>query len=249
VAAFAHGWSADGILGYAAWEPGYNAPPSDLARRIGPPGLTAGTANAEYIVPTVTNNLYKQGKIAIAAVGIAFAPATSESVTNGVLTFGGADATLYVGNLSYTPLTTVSPASKYWGVAQTVSYGNTTIMPLASGIVDTVRLSPSSPPFVLTNSAGHDAHLPPDGHIHRLRRRHRRDVRQHHRPLDDHGGAVRHAWAAHVRPRRRRHGRPFGERADLATCAQYGHWRECERDLCRGCGRESPFMYFKGIYG
>jgi hypothetical protein len=217
VAAFAHGWSADGILGYAAWDPGHNPPPYDLARRIGPPGLTAGTANAEYIVPTVTNNLYKQGKIAIAAVGIAFAPTTSESVTNGVLTFGGADATLYVGNLSYTPLTTMSPASKYWGVAQTVSYGNTTIMPLASGIVDTVRPSLPCPPSVLMNSAGHDAHLSPDGHIHRLRRRHERDVRQHHRPLDDHGRAVRRARAAHVRPRRCRPGGPLAERADLAA--------------------------------
>jgi hypothetical protein len=242
VAAFAHGWSADGILGYAAWEPVNNAPPSDLARRIGPPGLTAGTANAEYIVPTVTNNLYKQGKIAIAAVGIAFAPTTSESVTNGVLTFGGADATLYVGNLSYTPLTTVSPASKYWGVAQTLSYGNETIMPLASGIVDTVRPSLPSSPSMLTNSAGHDAHLHPERLLRRLRRRHWRDVRQHHRPLGDNGGGVRRARAAHIRPRRRRPRGALGERADLATCAQHGHWRGCGRDLSRRCGREPPVM-------
>jgi hypothetical protein len=35
-------------------------------------------------------------------------------------------------------------ANRYFGVDQTVSYGNTTIMSLSAGIVDTVRVS--SPP-------------------------------------------------------------------------------------------------------
>jgi hypothetical protein len=43
-----------------------------------------------------------------------------------------------VGNISYTSLTTTEPADAYWGVDQTVSYGNTTILDLTAGIVDTV---------------------------------------------------------------------------------------------------------------
>jgi saccharopepsin len=37
----------------------------------------------------------------------------------------------------YTPITSTSPASNYWGIDQSVSYGSTEILSQTSGIVDT----------------------------------------------------------------------------------------------------------------
>lgn len=53
-------------------------------------------------IPTVTDNLYSQGTISETVVGVFFAPTTSESDTNGELTFGGVDTTKYTGTLTYT---------------------------------------------------------------------------------------------------------------------------------------------------
>lgn len=39
--------------------------------------------------------------------------------------------------LSSRPLTKIEPAAEYWGIDQTVAYGNKTILPLTAGIVDT----------------------------------------------------------------------------------------------------------------
>lgn len=42
------------------------------------------------------------------------------------------------GELNYVPITSTSPASNYWGIDQSVTYGdNTTILSSTSGIVDT----------------------------------------------------------------------------------------------------------------
>jgi hypothetical protein len=64
--------------------------------------------------------------------------------------------------MAYTPLTTTSPANLYFGVDQRISYGNTSILQLTSGVVDTVggiftvmqRLS------YLTLLAGYHVYLP-----------------------------------------------------------------------------------------
>jgi hypothetical protein len=37
----------------------------------------------------------------------------------------------------HSPVTTTSPASKYWGIDQSIRYGTSTILPLNAGIVDT----------------------------------------------------------------------------------------------------------------
>jgi len=44
----------------------------------------------------------------------------------------------FTGDINYVPITKTSPASNYWGIDQTVSYGQggTTLLK-ASGIVDT----------------------------------------------------------------------------------------------------------------
>ncbi|KAG1754942.1 aspartic peptidase domain-containing protein [Suillus paluster] len=107
---------------------------------IGPLGLTAGTlTNAlTTTIPTVTQNLNSQGHISQIVVGVSFQPTTSEKVTNGELTFGGTDATKYTDSIAYTPLTTKSPSSGYWGIDCSITYGSTTLFSAtAAGIVDT----------------------------------------------------------------------------------------------------------------
>jgi hypothetical protein len=45
----------------------------------------------------------------------------------------------FTGELSYVPITSTSPASRYWGIDQSVTYGEnrTIILNTTSGIVDT----------------------------------------------------------------------------------------------------------------
>lgn len=106
----------DGILGYVAL--GYNLYTNDLIERgrIGPTGLTdgkkfasdgqpisllnfAGTTSAGGLVPTVTDNLFELGIIGAKQVGVSFEPTTTESITNGELTFGGVDTSKFSGTL------------------------------------------------------------------------------------------------------------------------------------------------------
>ncbi|PCH39175.1 aspartic peptidase A1 [Wolfiporia cocos MD-104 SS10] len=108
---------------------------------VGPIDLTLGTlypdVNAE--IPTVMNNALEQGLISTEVLGVSFAPADLYSDTNGVLTFGGIDSSLYIGDIAYTPVTATEPAGYYWGVNVTgATYGATTVIPGSyAGIVDT----------------------------------------------------------------------------------------------------------------
>lgn len=106
---------------------------------IGPLDLTQGTLtnSPATTIPTVTDNLYSEGIISEIVVGISFEPTTSQTNTNGELTFGGTDATKYTGAITYTPLTTTYPASYYWGINESITYGSTTILAETAGIVDT----------------------------------------------------------------------------------------------------------------
>lgn len=82
----------------------------------------------------MTDNLASQGTTGNAILGMFYAPYI-ENVP-GTLTFGDADATLYVGELGYASLTTTYPASEYWGIDQSVAYGGSTILSSTAGIVD-----------------------------------------------------------------------------------------------------------------
>ncbi|KAG1885555.1 aspartic peptidase domain-containing protein [Suillus subluteus] len=106
---------------------------------IGPVDLTAGTLtnSPTTTIPTVTDNLDSQGTISQKVVSVFFGPTTSQTITNGELTFGGTDAAKYTGNIGYTPSTTTNPASNYWGIDQSITYGSTTILSSTAGIVDT----------------------------------------------------------------------------------------------------------------
>ncbi|KZT12610.1 acid protease [Laetiporus sulphureus 93-53] len=108
---------------------------------VGPVDLTLDTlypdVNAEIL--TVMNNAYEQGLISKQILGVSFAPADSYSDTNGALTFGGIDSSLYTGKITYTPVTTTYPSNYYWGINVTrATYGDAAVIPYSdAGIVDT----------------------------------------------------------------------------------------------------------------
>jgi cathepsin E len=107
---------------------------------IGPVDLTQGTVSGLSSVPTVTDNLFAQGTISSEVIGISFEPTTTSSVVNGELAWGGVDTAKYTGSITYTTLTTTSPASDYWGINESITYGSstgTTVLSTTAGIVDT----------------------------------------------------------------------------------------------------------------
>ncbi|KAG1820851.1 aspartic peptidase domain-containing protein [Suillus subaureus] len=103
---------------------------------LGPVDLTQGTVSNAYEVPTVTDNLYAQRKISSEVLGVFFAPASSND-SSGELTFGGYNASKITGDVNYVPITSTSPANTYWGIDQSISYGDTVILDETAGIVDT----------------------------------------------------------------------------------------------------------------
>lgn len=124
---------------------------------IGPVDLTEGTVSDEQPVPTVTDNLLSSGAISTAVIGIYYVPA-AESSSGGELDFGAklvfvmslttivayqlfvSDSSKYTGDIAYVPITSTSPASAYWGIDQSISYGDSSILSTTAGIVDTGRL-------------------------------------------------------------------------------------------------------------
>ncbi|KAK0455872.1 aspartic peptidase A1 [Armillaria borealis] len=128
---------------------------------IGPVELTEGTLSpaTSTLIPTVTDNLYSQGSITDDAVGVYFAPTTQDEVVNGELSWGlylrfcstsfmsrtncnsilgGSDSSKITGSIGYAPVTSTYPASVYWGIDESITYGtSTTILSSTAGIVDT----------------------------------------------------------------------------------------------------------------
>ncbi|KAJ7590611.1 acid protease [Mycena floridula] len=105
---------------------------------IGPVDLTRGTVSDCDCVPTVTDNLFANGYMSVESIGICYTPTTStEQVANGELNFGGIDTSKIVGEMTYVPITGCSPANKYWGIDQKVTYGDVTLCDMTAGIVDT----------------------------------------------------------------------------------------------------------------
>jgi hypothetical protein len=104
---------------------------------IGPVDLTTGTVTNTTTVPTVTDNLFAQKTISTESIGISFEP-TDGNALNGELSFGNPDTTKFTGEITFTPITHTSPASQYWGIDQTITYGeNGQELLKSSGIVDT----------------------------------------------------------------------------------------------------------------
>ncbi|KAG2067516.1 acid protease [Suillus decipiens] len=106
---------------------------------IGPVGLTEGTLPqlSTTTIPTVTDNLYKQGAISQDIVSAFFQPSNPQTETQGHLTFGGTNATMYTGSIAYTPITTTQPASSFWGIDGSITYDSMTILSSTAGIFQT----------------------------------------------------------------------------------------------------------------
>ncbi|KAH0829210.1 acid protease [Lanmaoa asiatica] len=121
-------------IGVANWTAGISG--FDGILGLGPVDLTVGTVSNALAVPTVMDNLYSQGTISQEILGVFFSP-TSESHGNGELMFGGYDSSVIISSVNYVPLTTTFPASEFWGIDQSISYGGTTILSSTAGIVDT----------------------------------------------------------------------------------------------------------------
>ena len=70
---------------------------------IGPKNSSYGTLSPDNtsVIPTVTDNLYEQGKIEQNLVAVSFEPTTSPWAINGELAFGGTDSNKYTGDITY----------------------------------------------------------------------------------------------------------------------------------------------------
>ncbi|KAL0946388.1 hypothetical protein HGRIS_012618 [Hohenbuehelia grisea] len=109
---------------------------------IGPVGLTRYTLYPDYLqlIPTVTDNLFSQQTISSRVVGVSYTPFFTPEGNDGEISFGGPNinSRKLIPPIHYVPTTTVYPASAYWGIDQSVTYGaNTPILHSSSGIVDT----------------------------------------------------------------------------------------------------------------
>lgn len=98
--------------------------------------MTESTLSSGKSVPTVTDNLASAGTISKDLIGIYYVPAAESSAT-GELDFGATDSGKTTGSISYVPITSTSPASEYWGIDQSISYGGSSILSSTAGIVDT----------------------------------------------------------------------------------------------------------------
>ncbi|KAG2067295.1 family A1 protease [Suillus decipiens] len=97
---------------------------------LGPVDLTQTTLtnSPEKTIPTVTQNLHSQGTTLLDVVSIFFEPSSSKAETKGGLIFGEIDTSKFTGDIGYTPITTTSPASTYWGINESITYGSETIL-------------------------------------------------------------------------------------------------------------------------
>ncbi|KIM82570.1 hypothetical protein PILCRDRAFT_820438 [Piloderma croceum F 1598] len=121
-------------IGVATESSGFNNVDGILG--LGPVDLTVGTlSDQSKSIPTVTDSLFADKAITSDTLGIFFQP-TGSKASSGELTFGGVDTSKTSGTVEYVPVTKTSPASRYWGIDQSISYGSKAIL-TGSGLVDT----------------------------------------------------------------------------------------------------------------
>jgi cathepsin E len=70
---------------------------------MGPTDLTIGSLHPDVnaSIPTVTDNLYKNGTIPYDIFSVSFEPTNKSFAENGEITFGGTDPTKYTEKLTY----------------------------------------------------------------------------------------------------------------------------------------------------
>ncbi|KAJ7267095.1 aspartic peptidase A1, partial [Mycena rebaudengoi] len=142
------GWVIpDQSIGVATRADGFNGALAQLVSVREVPRGTLSPATTT-LIPTVTDNLFRQGTITSNLIGISFQPTTQVKVVNGEISWGGTDPTKFTGTVRYTsnsddfsitsPITNTFPANQYWGINQSIRYGAlTTILTSNAGIVDT----------------------------------------------------------------------------------------------------------------
>lgn len=115
-------------IGVASTSTGFDSVDGILG--LGPVDLTQGTLfpDSHSVIPTVTDNLFAQGTISSNEVSIA----------GQIITFGGLDSNAFTGDITYAPITSTSPASSYWGIDASFTYGadGTSILPVTAGTID-----------------------------------------------------------------------------------------------------------------
>jgi cathepsin E len=106
---------------------------------IGPVDLTLDTLSPDTNteIPTVVDNLFSAKTIPEHLISVSFEPLTKDPQTNGILTWGGTNSSLFTGTITFTPITKTSPASEFWGISESITYGGTTVLASTVGIVDT----------------------------------------------------------------------------------------------------------------
>ncbi|KAL1745145.1 aspartic peptidase domain-containing protein [Schizophyllum fasciatum] len=124
-------------IGVASTAQGFNGYDGILG--IGPTTLTQGTLeSSNEEIPTVVDTAFADGLIDEQVISVYFQPTTKEEDQNGELTWGGVDDSKYTGDIKYTPVTKTSPASNYWGIDQSITYGDSvSILDTNAGITDT----------------------------------------------------------------------------------------------------------------
>jgi Eukaryotic aspartyl protease len=106
---------------------------------LGPIDLTNDTVSGVDLVPTVADNLYRQGTIPSEVFGAFLQPSTVSN--QGELSFGSPDYSKTTSDIGYAPLTSTFPSNQNWGIDMSVTYGkhSTNILNRTAGIVDTGR--------------------------------------------------------------------------------------------------------------
>ncbi|KAL1700655.1 aspartic peptidase domain-containing protein [Schizophyllum commune] len=124
-------------IGVASTASGFNGYDGILG--IGPTTLTQGTLeSSNEEIPTVVDTAFEQGLIDDKIISVYFQPTTQEEDQNGQLTWGGVDDSKHTGDIKYVPVTSQSPAGSYWGIDQSITYGDSvTILDTNAGITDT----------------------------------------------------------------------------------------------------------------
>ncbi|GJJ77363.1 nickel/cobalt transporter (NiCoT) family protein [Entomortierella parvispora] len=103
---------------------------------LGPTRLSAGTVSSGGEIPTVADNLFKQGIITEDVFAISFQSIAGSDEVSGDITFGEVDPTKFTGDIYCIPVTDTSPASDYWGINAAFSYGDTVLLAQTAGIID-----------------------------------------------------------------------------------------------------------------
>ncbi|KIJ54886.1 hypothetical protein M422DRAFT_153487, partial [Sphaerobolus stellatus SS14] len=102
-----------------------------LIRSMRPYALTLGTLIPEvskgiHTVSEACCHIYHLSRISSNVLGVSFQPTNNATAENGLLTFGSPNGSHFVGEITYTNIPSSGSAARYWGLKQSIKYGNET---------------------------------------------------------------------------------------------------------------------------